>query len=65
MTKSTAASPATTSRHADATTAISPLLLCEHLIQVAQEADRAGYAQTASRLVQALERMFDTAPQRH
>jgi len=65
MTKSTATSAATTVLLADATTAISPLLLCEHLIQVAQEADRAGYAQTASHLVQALERMFDTAPQTH
>lgn len=58
-----ARSPATGLQTASA--AISPLVLCDHLIQVAQEADRAGYVQTAAHLVEALERMFDTPPQRH
>lgn len=44
---------------------VSPLVLCDHLIQVAQEADRAGYVQTAAHLVELVEHMFDTLPQRH
>lgn len=44
---------------------VSPLMLCDHLIQVAQEADEAGYVQTAAHLVALVDRMFDSAPQRH
>lgn len=44
---------------------ISPLMLCDHLIQVAQEADEAGYVQTAAHLVALVDRMFDTAPHHH
>lgn len=44
---------------------ISPLMLCDHLIQVAQEADEAGYVQTAAHLVALVDRMFDSAPHRH
>lgn len=44
---------------------ISPLMLCDHLIQVAQEADQAGYVQTAAHLVALVDRLFDAAPQRH
>lgn len=44
---------------------VSPLMLCDHLIQVAQEADRAGYIQTAAHLVALVDRMFDVPPQRH
>lgn len=38
---------------------VSPLMLCDHLIQVAQEADQAGYLQTAAHLVALVDRMFD------
>jgi hypothetical protein len=51
--------------HNAATAALSPLVLCDHLIQVALEADRAGYVQTAAHLMEALERMFDTPAQHH
>ena len=44
---------------------VSPLMLCDHLIQVAQEADKAGYVQTAAHLVALVDRLFDAAPQRH
>ena len=37
----------------------SPLLLCDHLITLAQEADRAGYPNTASHLVALVDGMFD------
>ena len=43
---------------------VSPLMLCDHLIQVAQEADQAGYVQTAAHLVALVDRMFDVAPSR-
>ena len=43
---------------------VSPLMLCDHLIQVAQEADQAGYVQTAAHLVALVDRMFDVAPPR-
>lgn len=46
-------------------TKISPLMLCDHLIQVAQEADEAGYVQTAAHLVALVDRMFDGSPHRH
>ena len=51
--------------HTDGLEVVSPLVLCDHLIQVAQEADRAGYSETAAQLVAALERMFDSPPQHH
>lgn len=59
-----------TARHAEvgvlsATAPISALVLCDRLIQVAQDADRAGYSQTASHLVALVDRMFDIPPQRH
>ena len=37
----------------------SPLLLCDHLISLAQEADRAGYPNTAGHLVALVDGMFD------
>lgn len=37
----------------------SPLLLCDHLIALAQEADRAGYPNTAAHLVALVHGMFD------
>lgn len=37
----------------------SPLLLCDHLIALAQEADRAGYPTTAAHLVALVNGMFD------
>lgn len=65
MTKRNPARHTAAGLHATSSTAVSPLVLCDHLIQVAQEADRAGYAETAAQLVAALERLFDTPPQRH
>jgi hypothetical protein len=44
---------------------ISPLMLCDHLIQSAQEADKAGYVQTASHLVALVDGLFDAAPPHH
>lgn len=38
---------------------ISPLLLCDHLIHMAREADRVGYTVTAARLIDVIECMFD------
>ena len=37
----------------------SPLLLCDHLIALAQEADLAGYPNTAAHLVALVNGMFD------
>ena len=37
----------------------SPLMLCDHLITLAQEADRAGYPGTAGHLVALVDRMFE------
>ena len=37
----------------------SPLLLCDHLIALAQEADRAGYPTTAAHLVALVDGIFD------
>jgi len=39
--------------------ASSPLMLCDHLISLAQEADRAGYPGTAGHLVALLDQMFE------
>ena len=36
----------------------SPLMLCDRLISLAQDADRAGYAATADRLVRLVDKMF-------
>ena len=44
---------------------VSLLMLCDHLIQVAQEAEKAGYVQTASHLVALVDRLFDVAPHHH
>ncbi len=58
--------PTSSRRRADATpsrltaaTTTSPLLLCDHLIALAQEADRAGYPTTAAHLVALVDGMFD------
>ncbi len=40
----------------------SPLIICDHLIAVAQEADRAGLTATARDLVDLAYRLFDTPP---
>lgn len=40
----------------------SPLMLSDHLITLAQEADRAGYTSTARRLVSLACRVLDEAP---
>jgi len=39
----------------------SPMVLSDHLITLAQEADRAGYTSTARRLVTLACRVFDEA----
>lgn len=36
----------------------SPLMICDRLIGLAQDADRAGYTVTADRLVDLVEQMF-------
>lgn len=36
----------------------SPLMLCDRLIGLAQDADRAGFAATADRLIGLVDRMF-------
>lgn len=65
MTKSLAIrNPPSTLRH-ELAVRISPLVLCERLIQVAQEAESAGYVQTAAHLVALVDRMFDAPPNRH
>ncbi len=38
--------------------ATSPLMLCDRLIGLAQDADRAGFASTADRLVGLVEQIF-------
>jgi hypothetical protein len=40
----------------------SPLMLCDRLLTLAQEADRAGYAVTAEQLLQLVEKVFDEKP---
>ena len=37
----------------------SPLMICDRLIGLAQDAERAGYATTAGRLVRLATRIFD------
>ena len=37
----------------------SPLVLCDRLISLAQEADRAGFTTTAAHLVDLIEEMFE------
>lgn len=41
----------------------SPLILSDHLITLAQEADRAGYTSTARRLITLACRVFDETAQ--
>ena len=41
----------------------SPLVLSDHLITLAQEADRAGYTSTARRLITLACRVFDESVQ--
>ena len=65
MSKQIAPTRSTASPNSGKAVKVSPLMLCDHLLQVAQEADKAGYAQTAAHLVALVDRMFDTAPQRH
>ncbi len=38
---------------------VSPLLIADRLITLAQDADRAGYATTAERLIRLVNRVFD------
>jgi len=38
--------------------AYSPLMICDRLIGLAQDADRAGYTTTADRLVDLVDQMF-------
>jgi hypothetical protein len=38
---------------------VSPLLIADRLITLAQDADRAGYSTTAERLVRLVNRVFD------
>ncbi len=38
---------------------VSPLLLADRLITLAQDADRAGYSATAERLIKLVNRVFD------
>lgn len=42
----------------------SPLLLCDKLITLAQQADRAGYPVTAHHLAMLVETMFEEQPRR-
>ncbi len=42
---------------------VSPLVLADRLISLAQDADRAGYAQSASRLLGLAYAVFDEKPQ--
>ncbi len=42
----------------------SPLMLCDHLLTLAQQAERAGYPGTAARLVGLAESMFRERPRR-
>jgi hypothetical protein len=44
---------------------VSPLVLCDRLIQVAQEAESAGFVQTAAHLVTLVDRMFDAPTNQH
>ena len=37
----------------------SPLMLCDHLLTLAQEADRAGYAVTAEHLLELAHTVFE------
>ena len=41
---------------------VSPLMLADRLISLAQDADRAGYARSATRLLGLAYAMFDEAP---
>jgi hypothetical protein len=45
--------------------AISPLMLCDRLIQAAQDAEQAGYPETAAYLVAVVDQMFEATPPRH
>ena len=38
---------------------LSPLLIADRLITLAQDADRAGYSATAERLIRLVNRVFD------
>jgi hypothetical protein len=42
-----------------ATGGVSPLMLADRLITLAQDADRAGYSRTADRLLKLVNRVFD------
>ena len=44
--------------------AVSPLVLADRLISLAQVADRAGYAQSATRLLGLAYAVFDEEPRR-
>ena len=40
----------------------SPLVLCDRLISLAKDADRAGFKTTAAHLVELIEEMFEEKP---
>ena len=44
------------------TTPVSPLVLADRLISLAQDADRAGYSQSASMLIDLAHAVFDEQP---
>ncbi|WP_158742098.1 hypothetical protein [Acidisphaera sp. L21] len=44
---------------------VSPLILADRLISLAQDADRAGYAESASRLLGLAYAVFDEQPRRN
>ena len=50
--------PAMTPAKTPPSPAPSPLMLCDRLIGLAQDADRAGFTVTADRLVDLVEQMF-------
>jgi hypothetical protein len=53
------------SLHAAKPMPVTPLVLADRLIALAQEADRAGYAQSATRLLGLAYAVFDEEPRRH
>ena len=65
MTKQLAPHKPTVATRYEQAVKVSPLVLCDRLIQVAQEADSAGYVQTAAQLVALVDRMFDAPPNHH
>ncbi len=54
--------PAAIALRSDPPGRASPLMLCDRLITLAEQADRAGFASTAGRLVDLAYSLFDDAP---